>query len=70
MKLLAVIENLDNRYGGPANSLPNLLFHLQKNYDMEVEIVSVRLHNDEINEHIERTGIPWNNSLLWLVQLK
>jgi len=61
MKLLAVIENLDNRYGGPANSLPNLLFHLQKNYDMEVEIVSVRLHNDEINEHIERTGIPWNN---------
>ena len=54
MKLLAVIENLDNRYGGPANSLPNLLFHLQKNYDLDVEIISVRLHNDEINKHIER----------------
>lgn len=62
MKLLAVIENLDNRYGGPANSLPNLLSHLQKNYGLAVEVVSVRLYDNEVNEHIERTGIPWDNS--------
>lgn len=62
MKLLAVIENLDNRYGGPANSLPNLLLHLKNNYAIDVRIISVRLYDHETNEHIERIGIPWNNS--------
>ncbi|OOF01862.1 glycosyltransferase [Salinivibrio sp. MA607] len=59
MKIVAVIENIDNEYGGPANSLPNFLYGMRAEVGVNSIIYST-IHSDcEKNEFIDRFSIPW-----------
>lgn len=59
MKIISVIENISDEYGGPANSLPNLLEALRKKMGIKSVIYSVSSGGDEKNQFIERFSIPW-----------
>lgn len=61
MKLISVIENIADEYGGPANSLPNMLEALRKKLGITSVIYSVSSGMDEKNLFIERFNIPWFN---------
>lgn len=61
MKIISVIENIADEYGGPANSLPNMLEALRKKLGIKSVIYSVSGGGDEKNQFIERFSIPWNN---------
>ncbi|WMN48322.1 glycosyltransferase [Vibrio alginolyticus] len=61
MKVLAVIENISDEYGGPANSLPSLLHSLRKNNGLDSCIYSVKLKNDEKNTIIKQEGLNWKS---------
>lgn len=59
--LIAIIEKLDDSYGGPSVSLPELLFHLQNYEDMKVTILS-GLKKDEVfnNQTLEKKHVDIN----------
>lgn len=59
--ILSIIENVANEYGGPANSLPNFLYAVERNLELASRIYSVKLSENECNEFIERYGIDWIN---------
>ena len=59
IKIAAVIENVANEYGGPANSLPNLLSAIDSNCDVASTIISTVENDFEKNEFISRYSIPW-----------
>lgn len=61
MRLISIIENLANEYGGPANSLPNLLNSLKKELAIESVIYSISWADCERNFYVERFKIPWVN---------
>lgn len=60
MKVVAVIENLDSRYGGPAISLPELLVSLQDEYSIPVSILSTCLYEKESNEVLNHKPEIWD----------
>ncbi|MGB3385328.1 MAG: glycosyltransferase [Marinomonas sp.] len=59
MKIFALIENISNEYGGPANSLPNMLEAIRSELSIESLVYSISSSKDERNEFIERFSIPW-----------
>ena len=59
MKILQIIENIDERYGGPAKSVPNLCKYLQK-LGIDISINSVRQYENESNYIIESNRLSWN----------
>jgi glycosyltransferase involved in cell wall biosynthesis len=59
MKILAIIENIGNEYGGPANSLPNMLAAIRGNLGINSIVYSTIKSDEEKNEFIERFSIPW-----------
>ena len=60
MKILHIIENIDESYGGPAKSVPYLCKYLQHN-GVEVSINSVKIKKYEENIIIKENFIQWNN---------
>ena len=60
MKIIHLIENLDDRYGGPAKSIPELCYNLQK-LDIASEVVSIKKYDIESNESIKKYQIKWNS---------
>lgn len=61
MRLLSIIENIADEYGGPANSLPNLLDAIRRELSIESMIYSISRSDNENNEFIERFSISWFN---------
>lgn len=49
MKILHIIENIDNSYGGPAKSVPFLIKYLNK-INVKNKIISIELKEDESND--------------------
>ncbi len=60
MKILQVIENIDERYGGPAKSVPFLCQHLATS-GIEISINSVQRYPVESNSIITNANLNWNN---------
>ena len=60
MKVLHVIENVDERYGGPAKTVPFLCDNLKK-IGVDVSINSVKKYDYESNAIILSSGLKWNN---------
>jgi len=56
LKLLHIIENIDNSYGGPARSVPFLIKYLN-NMNVNSKIVSIRLKENETNDICEENSI-------------
>jgi hypothetical protein len=56
MKILHIIENLDERYGGPAKSVPFLVKYLD-NLGVENIIFTTKLHQNEQNYVIDDNNI-------------
>ncbi|WP_055467206.1 glycosyltransferase [Vibrio furnissii] len=60
MNICSTIEFINDEYGGPAVSLPNLLLSLNNNYDVDNVILSAKESNDSCeNSIIKKAGIPW-----------
>lgn len=57
MKLIHTIENIDERYGGPAKSVPSLVDALQRMGVVDSTICSVKLYDNESNEFCEKSNI-------------
>lgn len=55
-RIIHVVENIDETYGGPAKSIPSLMSALGV-HEFEQYLVSCRMHADEKNELIEKHGI-------------
>ena len=60
MKILHIIENIDESYGGPAKSVPFLCKYLQQK-GIDVSINSVKIKEYENNVIINDNQITWNN---------
>jgi glycosyltransferase involved in cell wall biosynthesis len=56
MKILHIIENLDNSYGGPARSVPLLVKYLNK-LGIKNKIFTVQVHENESNTILEQNNI-------------
>ncbi|MDH5546810.1 MAG: glycosyltransferase [Gammaproteobacteria bacterium] len=70
MKIIHVIESIDDRYGGPAKSVPDLIFRLNLS-GTENEIVSTKVYENESNALIEKHGIVWKSFSIrkWLPKI-
>lgn len=62
MKIISVIESIDDTYGGPASSLPNLLNALCEIEAVEADIYSVYRYEQEENHYIDKYGLNWIQS--------
>ncbi|MBD8490082.1 glycosyltransferase [Echinicola sp. CAU 1574] len=60
MKIIHLVENLDDSYGGPAKSVPFLVKYLQK-LGVENEMLSVRFDNEEFNQVINENSLVWKS---------
>lgn len=58
MKIYHLIENLDDSYGGPAKSVPNLVQNLKK-LNVEDHLLSIKIHKLEKNEVIKNNNLNW-----------
>lgn len=58
MKIIHIIENLDDTYGGPAKSVPYLAKGLD-DLGIEQTLVSIKYHENESNEVILRYCLKW-----------
>jgi glycosyltransferase involved in cell wall biosynthesis len=56
MKILHIVESLDNRYGGPAKSVPLLVKYLNK-LNIKNKVFSVQAYKDEENSLLDESGI-------------
>ena len=56
MKILHIIENIDNSYGGPAKSVPFLIKYLNK-IEVDNKIISVKLKEKEKNDICQKNDI-------------
>jgi len=59
MRVLAIIESIANEYGGPANSLPNILAAIRLELGVNTVVYSTIKSSEEENEFIQRFSIPW-----------
>jgi glycosyltransferase involved in cell wall biosynthesis len=55
-----LIENLDGTYGGPAKSIPYLVKGLEK-LDVQGHILSIKHHENEINEVVNKNNLNWTS---------
>ena len=60
MKIIHLIENLDDTYGGPAKSVPYLCKYLN-DLGIETEILSIKYHENERNSIVEKYGLSWKS---------
>ena len=58
MKVIHLVENLDDSYGGPAKSIPYLCHYL-RDLGVEVIIISVQTHPVEHNTVVDELGLQW-----------
>lgn len=58
MKIVHVIEGLDDSYGGPSKSVPYLAHHCSL-HGAEPHLLSTRYANADSNEVIAEKGLPW-----------
>lgn len=58
MDIVHVVENLDDTYGGPARSIPNLAART-RSLGYGARLCSVAWSPDESNDVIEREGLAW-----------
>lgn len=56
MRILHIIENIDNSYGGPAKSVPFLIKYLNK-IDIKNQIISIQLQDIEKNDICQENNI-------------
>lgn len=56
MKILHIIENIDNSYGGPAKSVPFLIKY-QNKIEVKNKIISIALKDDETNDICKENNI-------------
>jgi len=56
MKIIHIIENLDNSYGGPAKSVPLLVKYLNK-LDIENKIFTIQIFDNEKNSVLDGSDI-------------
>lgn len=60
MRIIHLVENLDDSYGGPARSIPLLCKYLN-NLDVENYILSIRYKANEKNSVVDSDGIKWES---------
>jgi glycosyltransferase involved in cell wall biosynthesis len=60
LKIINLIENLDDRYGGPAKSVPYMCKYLN-DIDVNTEILSVKYHEDEQNSIVSQYKLKWKS---------
>ncbi|RLA07947.1 MAG: hypothetical protein DRQ51_04220 [Gammaproteobacteria bacterium] len=60
MKIINLIENLDNTYGGPAKSVPYMCKYLN-DIDIDTEILSVKYNKNEINSLVDEYKLVWKS---------
>lgn len=62
-KIIAVIENFDDSYGGPSSSISGLLVELARKRFFYSEILSVRLKDEEKNSSFDLSEgcLSWDN---------
>ncbi|MFN5254435.1 MAG: glycosyltransferase [Limnohabitans sp.] len=59
MKVLYIVESLDNRYGGPARSVPSIALSLKNSHGVDSVLLSVSKNTDEKNEVIDNSDLIW-----------
>jgi glycosyltransferase involved in cell wall biosynthesis len=57
--ILHVVENLDDSYGGPARSVPNLAART-RDFGWDVHLMSIAWSSTECNEVIRRESLGWD----------
>lgn len=60
MKIVHLVENMDDSYGGPARSIPLLCKYLN-GLGIQTLILSVKLHASEHNHVIEQNDLQWES---------
>lgn len=60
MRIIHLVENLDDSYGGPAKSIPFLCHYLQAE-GVEVVILSVQAHEQEHNTVVSKYDLNWES---------
>lgn len=60
MKIINLIENLDDTYGGPAKSVPYLCKALNE-LDVDTEILSIEYYESEVNSVVESYNLKWKS---------
>jgi len=60
MKIINIIENLDDTYGGPAKSVPYMCKYLN-DIDVETEMLSIQYNENEVNSLVEKYNLKWKS---------
>jgi len=60
MKIINLIENLDDTYGGPAKSVPYLCKALNE-LSVDTEMLSIEYHENEVNSVVESYNLKWRS---------
>jgi glycosyltransferase involved in cell wall biosynthesis len=60
IKIINLIENLDDTYGGPAKSVPYMCKYLN-DIDIDTEVLSIRYHENEVNSLVNKYGLNWKS---------
>jgi glycosyltransferase involved in cell wall biosynthesis len=58
MKVINVVENLDDTYGGPSKSIPYMCKHLN-DFGIQTEILSITFDIDERNSIVSKYKLIW-----------
>jgi glycosyltransferase involved in cell wall biosynthesis len=58
IKILNIIENLDDTYGGPAKSVPYMCKYLSEE-NLDTDILSIKLHKKEENVIVKKYNLNW-----------
>jgi glycosyltransferase involved in cell wall biosynthesis len=59
LKILYVVESLDNKYGGPARSVPSIALNIKKSHEIDSVLLSVAKSPCEKNEVIDNSNLFW-----------
>ncbi len=59
MRVLYIVESLDNKYGGPARSVPNIALNIKNSHGVDSVLFSVSKNSDEKNEVIDTSNLLW-----------
>lgn len=60
MKAIHIIENLDNRYGGPAQSVPSTCKYLGEQ-GVETKLLSIKVYKNEENSLVSQHNLSWDS---------
>ena len=64
LRILYIVESLDNRYGGPARSVPSIALNIKNSHGVDSVLFSVSKNSDEKNEVIDNGDLTWINGRL------